>query len=386
MKKICVITGTRAEYGLLRRLMRQIERDERFVLQIIATGMHLSPEFGLTYKNILEDGFAIDAKIEMLLSSDTPSGISKSIGLGVIGFSDAFERFKPDLIVVLGDRFEIFAAAAAAIPFSIPIAHVHGGEATEGLIDEAIRHSVTKMSHIHFVAHEEYRRRVIQLGENPNSVFNVGGLGVDELNRLNLLDKFSLEKQLKVRFKEKNLLITFHPVTLGDENAKDQMNELLMSLEALSDTLLIFTMPNADTNGRSIIELVASFASRKKNAVCFTSLGQLKYLSCLKFVDAVVGNSSSGLLEAPSFRIGTINIGDRQRGRIQATSVINCEAEEKSISSAIANIYTKRFRNVLKKTSNPYGPGGASDKILNILRELETNNIVKKSFYDLGQK
>jgi GDP/UDP-N,N'-diacetylbacillosamine 2-epimerase (hydrolysing) len=383
-RKICVITGTRAEYGLLRWVMQGIKDDADLNLQVIATGMHLSPEFGLTYKAIEADGFEIDRKVEILTSSDTPVGIAKSMGLGMIGFADALNELNPDLIVVLGDRFEIFSAVSAALVARIPVAHLHGGESTEGLIDEAIRHSITKMSHLHFVAAGEYKQRVIQLGEQPERVFLVGGLGIDNIKRLKLLERNTLEADLGFKFDKRNLLITFHPVTLEKASAVKQMQELLSALAKLEDTQLIFTMPNADTDGRSLIKMVEQFSSQYPNAHAFTSLGQLRYLSCLAQVDGVVGNSSSGLAEVPSFKKGTINIGDRQRGRLQATSVINCEATQQNISDAIYTLYSPNFQMDLSQVCNPYGEGGASDEIVKIIKSVTLDCLIKKHFYDVG--
>lgn len=382
-RKICVVTGTRADYGLLRWVMQGIKDDADLTLQIIATGMHLSPEFGLTYKAIEADGFEIDRKVEMLTSSDTPAGIAKSMGLGMIGFADVLKELKPDLMVVLGDRFEIFAAVATALVARIPVAHLHGGETTEGAFDEAIRHSITKMAHLHFVAADKYKQRVIQLGEKPEHVFLVGGLGVDNIKRLQLLDRNSLETDLGFKFGKKNLLITFHPVTLENNSSVMQMHELLAVMATLKDTQLIFTMPNADTDGRALIKMVEQFASNHSNAHVFTSLGQLRYLSCMAQVDGLVGNSSSGLGEAPSFKKGTVNIGDRQRGRINATSVINCEPNRKSIADAINTLYSTSFQMGLSEVCNPYGEGGASEKVVNILKIINIENILKKAFYDL---
>lgn len=382
-RKICVITGTRAEYGLMRWIMQGIKDDSELILQVIVTGMHLSPEFGLTYRAIEIDGFQIDRKVEMLTSSDTPVGIAKSMGLGLIGFADALSELKPDLIVLLGDRFEIFAAAAAALVARIPVAHLHGGETTEGAFDEALRHSITKMSHLHFVAAEEYRQRVIQLGEHPERVFLVGGLGVDSITRLSLLDRAALEKSLDFKLGPKNLLITFHPVTLEIATAEAQLTELLAALAALEDTKLIFTMPNADTDGRKLIAMVNEFVAQHHNARAYTSLGQLRYLSCIAQVDGVVGNSSSGLAEVPSFKKSTINIGDRQRGRLQAASVIQCDPTRESISAAIETLYTPRFQSGLSDVSNPYGDGGASEKVLEIVKCMSLDDLGKKSFYDL---
>ena len=383
-RKICVITGTRAEYGLLRWVMQGLKDDPEFTLQIIATGMHLSPEFGLTYQAIEQDGFQINRKVEMLLSSDTPVGIAKSMGLGVMGFADALHDLQPDLILVLGDRFEIFSAVSAALFARIPVAHLHGGEKTEGAFDEAIRHSITKMSHLHFVAAEEYRQRVIQLGEQSDRVFLVGGLGIDNIKRLQLLDRTALEAALDFKFGLKNLLITFHPVTLESSTAENQMNELLLALSDLENTHLIFTLPNADTDGRGLIRMVEQFVAQHANARSYTSLGQLRYLSCIAQVDGVVGNSSSGLAEVPSFKKGTINIGDRQRGRLQAESVINCDPNRGSIASALKRLYASDFQSSLIQTVNPYGEGGASEKVISTIKQINTNDIVKKTFHDLS--
>lgn len=381
-RRICIVTGTRAEYGLLRGVMQGVQDHQALVLQVVATGMHLSPEFGLTYREIVQDGFKIDRKVEMLLSSDTPVGLSKSIGLGVIGLGDAFVELSPDIVLLLGDRFEMLAAATAAMVFRIPIAHVHGGEATEGLIDEAIRHAITKMSHLHFVAAPEYRRRVIQLGEQPDRVFLVGGLGVDGIQRLSLFDRAALEEALGFSLRERNLLVTFHAVSLENATASDQMHELLMALEELPETGLIFTMPNADSDGRVLFDLINKFVSNHENACVFTSLGQRRYLSCLQFVDAVIGNSSSGLTEVPSFGKGTINIGDRQRGRLKATSVIDCSPDRQSIRSALATMYSLQFQASLSSVRNPYGDGGASERIVQVLATAPLGQILKKRFFD----
>ena len=383
-RNICVVTGTRAEFGLLRWLMQEIDASEVLTLQVIATGMHLSPEFGLTYREIEQAGFTIDAKVEMLLSADTASAVTKSMGLGLIGYADAYTRLAPDLIVLLGDRFEIFAAAAAAMIAGIPIAHLHGGETTEGAFDEAIRHSITKMSHLHFVAAEDYKRRVIQLGEQPERVFLVGGLGIDAIKRIKLLDREALEESLGFKFGPRNLLITFHPVTLeGQISSGQQMAELLAALGELDDTHLLFTMPNADTGGRELAAMLTQFAATRQNVRVYTSLGQLRYLSCMKYVDAVVGNSSSGLAEAPSMGIATINIGDRQKGRLSASSVINCEPTQQSISKALSTVFDPSFRSTLTSTKNPYGSDGASEKIAKIIKNHDLKTLLKKSFFNL---
>lgn len=384
MRKICVVTGTRAEYGLLRWVMQGIKASSQLELQIIATGMHLSPEFGLTYRDIEADGFQIDRKVEMLLSSDTTVGITKSMGLAMCGFADALAELSPDMLLVLGDRYEIFSAAAAAMIARIPIAHLHGGETTEGAFDEAIRHSITKMSHLHFVAAEEYRQRVIQLGESPERVFLVGGLGIDNILKLKLLDRPALEAALDFKLGRRNLLVTFHPVTLEQGTAAAQMAELLAALEELQNTHLIFTMPNADTEGRVLIEMIHAFVeAHPKTSKAYTSLGQLRYLSCISQVDGVVGNSSSGLAEVPSFRKGTIDIGDRQRGRLKAASVIGCEPRCEAIRPALEKLFSDTFQSELAAVVNPYGSGGASEAIVAILERTPFDGLLKKRFFDL---
>jgi GDP/UDP-N,N'-diacetylbacillosamine 2-epimerase (hydrolysing) len=384
LKSILVVTGTRAEYGLLRWVIDGISTSSLLELQLCVTGMHLSPEFGLTFQEIEKDGYQIDSKVEMLLSADTPSAITKSMGLGLVGFADEFSRLKPDLIVILGDRFEIMCAATAATIARIPIAHLHGGEATEGCIDEAIRHSITKMSHLHFVAAEEYRKRVIQLGENPNRVFCVGGLGVDNILKLDLLSKQELEYALDFELGIKSMLVTFHPVTLECNTIGEQMRELLNSLSQFTDYKIIFTMPNADTDGREIHQLIERFCLVNNNCRAFTSLGQLRYLSCLKYINLVVGNSSSGLLEVPSFEIPTVNIGDRQRGRLKADSIIDCEPEKSQITDAIKRAVSSEFKEVCKHAKNPYGNGGASELIIREIEDTELGGIIKKEFYDIN--
>jgi GDP/UDP-N,N'-diacetylbacillosamine 2-epimerase (hydrolysing) len=382
-RKICVITGTRAEYGLLRWVMEGIRETPGLELQVIVTGMHLSPEFGLTYREIEKDGFHIDRKIEMLLSSDTPSGLAKSMGLGLVGFGDALQQLQPDIMLVLGDRFEIFSAVTSAMLARIPIAHLSGGEATEGSIDESIRHAITKMSHFHFVAAEEYRKRVIQLGEHPDRVFLVGGLGIDNIKKLDLLDRATLETAIEFKLGPKNLLITFHPVTLENETSAKQMEELLAALETLKDTHLIFTMPNADTDGRVLMGMIEKFVAKHPNARAYSSLGQLRYLSCIQHVDGVVGNSSSGLAEVPSFAKGTINIGDRQRGRLKAESIIDCNPEQESITTALRKLYSKEFQLTLETVQNHYGKGGASELVVETLAKIQLEDVLKKCFFDL---
>lgn len=383
MKKICVVTGTRAEFGLLYWLMKGIEQDAGLQLQVIATGMHLSPEFGLTYKEV-EKEFKIDKKIEMLLSSDTAVGISKSMGLAQISFAEAYDDLNPDLVVLLGDRYETFSAASAAMIARIPIAHLHGGETTEGAFDEAIRHSITKMAYWHFTAAEAYRQRVIQLGESPDRVFNVGGLGIENFKRLNLLSKEAFEASINFKLAAQNLLVTYHPVTLESSSASEQFQDLLSALDSFENTHIIFTNANSDTDGRVVNQMIDAYVDlNPQKSVAFTSLGQLRYLSALQYVDAVVGNSSSGLLEVPSFKKVTVNIGDRQTGRLKASSVIDCEPTQEAIQHALIKAFSSDFQTILSTTINPYGDGEASTKILPIIKRDISIQDLKKSFYDL---
>lgn len=381
MKKICIISGTRAEYGLLSPLMHAIKGDSHYELQLIVSGMHLSPEFGLTYREIEKEGFTIDEKVETLLSSDTDIGVIKSTGLGMIGFADAINRLKPDLIVLLGDRFETFAAATAAYLAKIPIAHLHGGETTEGATDEGLRHAITKMSYWHFTSTEAYRKRVIQLGESPERVFNVGAIGIDNIANLSLLSKKDLSESLAFDLEKPFLLVTFHPVTLENNSAEQQFMELLKAFEYLSEINVIFTKPNADANGRIIIELIdKSVGKNPTRHSSYTSLGQLRYLSLMKYATAVLGNSSSGIIEAPSFGVPTINIGDRQKGRIAANSVIHVPPVAKKIFDAIISVQKIKIENI----SNPYGIGDTTKRIMEIIGR-DLNNIeLKKNFHDLN--
>lgn len=382
-KTICVATGTRAEYGLLKCLLGDIQGDEAFDLKIIATGAHLSPAHGLTINEIIDDGFHVDAQVDMLLGSDSSLEVTKSMGLGLIGFADALNQFNPDLLVILGDRYEMLVAATAALMAKIPVAHIHGGELTQGAFDDSIRHAITKLSHIHFVATEEYRKRVIQLGEQPNQVFCVGGLGVGAIQRTALLSRDDLEKALGLRLATRNLLITFHPETLGNNSSEKQTESLLSVLDSLGDVNLIFTGTNADTGGSTVMNLIRAFVKKKSNAYLFDSLGHTRYLSCLKYFDGVVGNSSSGLLEAPSFKIGTINIGDRQKGRLKANSVISCDANPLNIANAFEKLFSPEFKSLLNEVVNPYDHGDSSSQILQILRRQDLTGIACKSFYDL---
>ena len=376
------MTGTRADYGLLYWLMREIDSDPELELQIVVTGMHLSPEFGLTYQMIESDGFGINHKVEMLLSSDTPVGITKSIGLGVIGFADALDQLKPDIMVVLGDRYEILAAVQSALIARIPVAHIAGGDTTEGAFDEAIRHSITKMSHLHFVTNEISQRRVFQLGENPKCIFNVGSPGLDNVRRLQLLNKMELAKQLNFSFRSKNILVTFHPVTLSDQSSAAQFQELLQAFQALGDDVgIIFTKPNADTDGRILIQMIDDYVAQHCNSKAFVSLGQLRYLSVINHVDAIVGNSSSGLYEVPSFHKPTVNIGSRQQGRLKADSVIDCQASTDSILYAIKAAFELDCSQVI----NPYGDGKSSERIVKLLKSVpDYKDLLIKHFFEIG--
>jgi UDP-hydrolysing UDP-N-acetyl-D-glucosamine 2-epimerase len=380
-KKIAVVTGSRAEYGLLYWVLRDLQSAADVELQLIVTGMHLAPEFGMTVRQIEQDGMPIARRVEMLVSSDTPGGIAKSMALGLIGMSDAIEHCRPDLMLVLGDRFEILAAAQTAMLHNIPLAHIAGGDTTEGAFDESIRHAITKMSHLHLVTNELSARRVRQLGEDPASIMVTGSPGLDHLRRLKLLDAAALQDALGAKLGQRNLLITFHPVTLEAQEGERQQAELLAALETLSlDTALWFTRPNADTGGRQLAHALDRWAAGRANAHVFSSLGQLRYLSLMAQVDAVVGNSSSGLYEAPSFKIPTVNIGDRQRGRLSPDSVIDCEPHRQAISEALETAWSKDCASVL----NPYGDGMSSPRIVEALRAMPTaGSSLKKTFHML---
>lgn len=382
-RKICVATGTRAEYGLLKHLMKAINESDEFELVLFVTGTHLAREYGETYREIEADGFLIDEKIDIKIYGDEASDVANSTAYSVIGFSDAFKKICPDLVVLLGDRYEIFGAAISAMFHKIPIAHLHGGELTKGAMDDSIRHSLTKLSHIHFVANDVYRKRVIQLGENPENVFNVGGLGVDAINRITLLSREELMDKLNIRFKKKNLLVTFHPETLQQENSSTQIKELLKALAVREDSQIIFTMPNADPNNKILADMIKKFVQERKNASLFYSLGQTNYFSCISQVDAVIGNSSSGLLEVPSFKKATINIGDRQSGRLKALSVLDCAPDFCSINEALNKIYTAEFQRMLETVENPYGHGGAVDLIMHHLKSISFKNLLIKGFCDV---
>lgn len=378
-----MVTGSRAEYGLLYWLLKDIAADPELELQIIATGMHLSPEFGLTYRQIETDGFAIDAKVEMLLSADTPVAVTKSLGLGVIGFADSLDRLSPDIVVVLGDRFEILAAAQAAMLARIPLAHIHGGETSEGAYDEGMRHAISKMAHWHFVAAEPYRQRVVQLGEDPQRVFNVGAPGLDHLKRTPLLSRDELEQSLGMRLGQPLLLVTYHPVTLGERTPEASMEELLAALRDIDDACVVFTYPNADTGGRALRQAIDRFVGDHPLRMRgYASLGQLRYLSLMRQADAIVGNSSSGLTEAPALKKATVNIGDRQKGRLKASSVIDVPEIREEICAAIRRALSPEFREQLPQTRSLYGFGDASAAMVRQLKA--TLPAIQKPFFDIA--
>lgn len=385
MRKVCIFTGTRAEYGIMSRLFSLIDNDADLQLQIIATNMHLSPEFGLTYKEIEADGFHIDKKVEMLLSSDTPNGTIKSMGLALIGFADALGDLKPDVAVILGDRYEMLAAAEACLIYKIPIAHLYGGEITEGAYDDAIRHCISKLSHLHFTSTEEYRNRVIQLGESPNRVKYVGALGVDNIRNEEIMSLEELEDSLNFKLGDKFLLVTFHPVTMENATAAEQCDSLLKALSEInSNYQLLFTLPNSDTDGRVIIQKIKDYVSAHSDkAFAITSLGKRRYYSALKFATAVVGNSSSGLVEAPSFHIPTLNIGNRQQGRTRGESVIDVVATYEGIREGLNIALSTDFINRAKNAHNPYEKENTLLEIFNTIKTYPLEGLIKKHFYDL---
>lgn len=383
--KVCIATGTRAEYGLLKPLMNELIKDEAFELQVLVTGAHLSPEFGLTYRLIEADGVKIDFKVEMLLSSDTSEGIVKSMGLGMIGFADALNVLRPDLLIILGDRYEMLSLASTALIYKVPIAHLHGGELTEGAYDDSIRHAITKMSHLHFTSTESYRERVIQLGEDPNSVYNVGAIGLDNISSLPLLTLDELEQNLGIKFRTFNYLITFHPETLSDCSVEDQFRALLDVLKQQEESFFIFTKANADSDGRMINQMIDNFVSNHSHSRAFVSMGQLRYLSAMRIATAVVGNSSSGIIEAASFGVPTINIGDRQKGRIQPENVINIVANREEISDAFSKVERIQMSGGLKDIFNPYGEGKTARLIVEKIKTSNLKKLINKTFYNNGQ-
>lgn len=384
-KRISILTATRAEYGLLKPVIDKLNMVECFDISIVVTGAHLSPEFGLTYNEIEEDGLIIDEKIEILLSADTPSSISISMGLAMISFANYFNRIKPDLLIVLGDRYETLAVATVAMNQRIPIVHLYGGESTEGLIDESIRHSITKMSYLHFTSTEKYRKRVIQLGEDPSRVFNVGSIGIENIKNQKLMTKSELEESIGWTFDLPYAIVTFHPVTLEDSSSSEQINQLLRAIDLNKEYQYIFTKSNSDTDGRIINQMIDEYVSTHLNCRAFMSLGSKRYLSAIKYCSMVIGNSSSGIIEVPSFGIPTINIGDRQKGRIQAGSIINCEQKLEDINMAIKKAVSNEFKNAISNIINPYEKLGTANNIVKqILNIMSLEKLdVKKVFYDL---
>lgn len=385
MKKVCVVTGTRAEYGLLKSVIDRISEDDELELCLVVTGMHLSPEFGLTYREIEADGYRISRKIEMLLSADTPGSIVKSMGIEMIGFADVYSEEQPDMVVLLGDRYEIMVAAMAAMVHRIPIAHIHGGESTEGAMDEAIRHSITKMSMLHFASTEAYKKRIIQLGEQPERVFSVGALGVENIKSLALLSKKELEESIQFSFNERTVMVTYHPVTLENATVEDQFANLLGVLTKHKDLKIIFTKANADTDGRIINQMIDEFVQENSDrSIAFASMGQLRYLSSLQYCAAVIGNSSSGIIEVPSFGIPTVDIGDRQKGRVCAESVIHCGTGKIEIESAVEVALSGEFRKRVRQITNPYEGVDTSKKIIDAIKQyLDQDIMLKKHFYDI---
>lgn len=385
MKKVGVITVSRSDYGIYRPVLRRIQEDPELSLHLIVSGMHLSPEFGLSVREIQRDGFPIGDTIEMLLSSDSSEGVAKSMGLGIIGFAQSYSRFQPDLLLVLGDRFEMHAAVVAALPFRIPIAHIHGGESTEGLIDEALRHSITKMSHIHFVSTEAYARRVIQMGEAPWRVVVSGSPALDNVRTLQLLTREELEEAHGFRLAEAPLLVTYHPVTLEYEDTESHLNELMTALSEV-DYSVIFTYPNADMRGRLIIERIRQFTEQHERAVAVPSLGTQAYYSLMAQSAAMVGNSSSGIIEAASFKLPVVNIGNRQRGRIRSQNVIDVGYDHRSIVAGIKKATSREFRMSLGDLVNPYGDGHAADRIVSTIKStLPREGLIVKEFHDLSR-
>lgn len=385
MKKVCVVTATRAEYGLLKPVIEGIMKSKQLELQIVVTGAHLSPEFGMTYREIEEDGFCITEKIEMLLSSDSSVGITKSMAIALMGFADYFERYRPNMVVILGDRYESLAVAAAAMIAKIPLSHIHGGEITQGAYDDAIRHSITKMSHLHFASTEEYRRRIIQMGEQPERVYNVGALGVENIKKISLWTKDELENNLKFSFGEKMVMVTYHPVTLDEISSEVQLRNLLQVLDRYKDISVIFTKANADSNGRILNKMIEEYVNKnKERCIAVTSLGQVRYLSAMQFCKAVVGNSSSGIIEAPSFHVPTVNIGNRQKGRISANTVLHCGFECSEIEDCLLTALSDEFQEKSKKWDNPYEGINTSQFIVKKIEDALREKIeVKKYFFDM---
>ena len=384
MKRVCVVTGSRADYGLLRPLMKAIELSPFLDLNVLATGAHLSPEFGLTVSEIEDDGFDVHYRLELLMSSDSLVGVTKSTGLGLTGFADAYMALKPDVVVLLGDRFEVFSGASAAMLMNMPIAHIHGGELSFGAIDDSIRHAITKMAHLHFVSTERYKQRVIQLGESPNCVFNTGSLGVESINSLQLLSRELLEEKLDFDLSGEFAVVTFHPETRKEKTSRQSIQALFEALNQIPQLKVLFTKANSDAEGRHLNTMIDDFVrARRTTAKAFLSLGQLNYLSSVKHALVVIGNSSSGIIEAPSLKTASLNIGDRQKGRVSAPSVIHCGADVSEISEALAKAVDPEFQSKIESTTNPYDNGASSKRIVSVLESMDLSGLIDKSFYDL---
>lgn len=385
-RKICVVSTSRADYGLLFWLLKEIEKSRFLELSLVLSGSHLEERLGLTYKEIERD-FKHFYKVPLGLENDDETALCLAFSAGVAGFSKVLEQIKPNIMVLLGDRYEMLSAGIAGMLRAVPIAHIHGGESTQGAIDEGIRHALTKMSHIHFCATSLYKRRIIQLGENPARVYNVGGLGVENIKRLELLSKKDFENSLGFKLGKKNILVTFHPQTIEKKSASKEFSQILNALDSLKDTHFIFTGANADNGGKIINEMAQSYCLKNQEKAIFVmSLGQLRYLSAIKHADIVLGNSSSGISEAPSLKKATINIGNRQKGRIKAPSIIDTKCDKSAILKAIKKAYSKDFQAKLKSVKNPYDSGFASKKIIKVLENIKLNGILKKKFYDLDAK
>lgn len=384
MRKICVVTGTRAEYGLLSRLMRLIEESQDCQLQLIATNMHLLPEYGNTYQEIEQDGFHIDAKVLMKKPTDDAFGVIVSMTEEMDGMNKALRRLSPDMVVILGDRYEMLVVAVVAMLQRIPIAHLHGGELSEGAVDDSIRHSITKMSSLHFTSTEEYRKRVIQLGEQPGQVFYVGSLGVENLKLIPLMSKQDLEDSLNFTFDRKTIMVTYHPVTLGNRSSKDEIDDFLLALDAFPTFKVLFTMPNSDQGGEAIRQAIEDYCNRNSERCrCYSSLGLKRYLSALRYVMAVVGNSSSGLLEVPSAHIPILNIGERQKGRIHGVSVYDCFSDTASIIAGLKTVLSEKFREIACHAVNPYEKADTAQNIFNVIATYPLDKLQQKSFYNL---
>ncbi|WP_406611041.1 UDP-N-acetylglucosamine 2-epimerase [Agarivorans sp. JK6] len=380
--KVAVFTGTRAEYGLLYWLLKDIQDDSELTLQLLVSGMHLSPEFGETYRQIENDGFHIDEKVEILLSSDTAVGTAKSMGLGVLGFADSLSRLSPDVLVILGDRFEALAAAQTAMILRIPVLHLHGGEITEGAYDDAIRHAITKLSYLHGTSTEEYRQRVIQLGETPERVRNVGAIGLEHLKRADFMSVEELSESLSFSLNKPFFLVTYHPVTLGSEEPEASFCALTDALDKYPNYQVVVTYPNADDGGRRIIPLLESYAKQnQERVIAIPSLGQHRYLSAVKHAVAVIGNSSSGIIEVPAFGVPTVNIGRRQKGRLAAKSVINSLPESGAIESAINIAISRSYKKDGEVIVNPYGQGNTSAQVVEMIKS--TSFKTCKAFFDI---